>query len=92
VNRSFTDEDGVVETCIDNHDGTATVRRVDAQGVELSVETLQVPVTPPYPSLDPVGALATLLVVEGQLPLIDAANAIHEEPAHLEHEAQAWSI
>jgi hypothetical protein len=47
---------------------------------------------PPFPSLDPVGALATLLVVEGVLPLADAANAIHEEPAHLEHEAQAWAL
>ena len=47
---------------------------------------------PPFPPLDPTGALATLLVVEGVLPLSDAANAIHEEPAHLEHEALAWSV
>lgn len=46
----------------------------------------------PFPPLDPTGALATLLVVEGVLPLSDAANAIHEEPAHLEHEALAWSV
>lgn len=46
----------------------------------------------PFPPLDPTGALATLLVVEGVLPLGDAANAIHEEPAHLIAEAQAWSL
>ena len=40
--------------------------------------------------LDATGALATLLVVEGVVSLQDAANAVHEEPAHLEHEAQAW--
>ena len=49
-------------------------------------------VQPPYEPLDATGALATLLVVEGVLPLQDAANAIHEEPAHLEHEAQAWAL
>lgn len=49
-------------------------------------------VEPQYPPLDPTGALATLLVVEGVLPLTDAANAIHEEPAHLVHEAEAWSL
>jgi len=47
---------------------------------------------PIYPPLDTTGALATLLVVEGVLPLQDAANAIREEPAHLEHEALAWSV
>lgn len=92
MNYSHTDRDGVVETFVDNHDGTATRRRVDATGVELSVETVQVPVTPLFPSLDAVGALATLLVVEGQLPLTDAANAIGEEPEHLTHEAQAWAL
>ncbi len=49
-------------------------------------------VQPPFPPLDATGALATLLVVEGVLPLQDAANAIHEEPEHLEHEAQAWAL
>jgi len=50
------------------------------------------PDPPPFPPLDATGALATLLVVEGVLPINDAANAIHEEPAHLEHEAQAWAL
>lgn len=49
-------------------------------------------VQPPFPPLDATGALATLLVVEGVVDLQDAANAIHEEPAHLEHEAQAWGV
>jgi hypothetical protein len=47
---------------------------------------------PPYPPLDSTGALATLLVVEGVLPLVDAANAIREEQAHLVHEAEAWGV
>jgi hypothetical protein len=54
-------------------------RRADAEAAE-----------PLFPPLDPTGALATLLVVVGTLDLGDAANAIHEEPAHLEHEALAW--
>lgn len=45
-----------------------------------------------YPPLDNTGALATLLVVQGVLALQDAANAIHEEPAHLIAEAEAWSL
>jgi hypothetical protein len=52
---------------------------------------LQIP-DPLYPPLDSTGALATLLVVVGALDLEDAANAIHEEPAHLEHEALAWGL
>jgi hypothetical protein len=50
------------------------------------------PVVPEYPPLDPTGALATLLVVLNVVPLADAANAIHEEPAHLVAEAEAWSL
>lgn len=46
----------------------------------------------PFPPLDAAGALATLLVVEGVLPLSDAANAIKESPAHLQAEAEAWLL
>lgn len=49
-------------------------------------------VEPLYPPLDATGALATLLVVLNVVPLVDAANAIHEEPAHLVAEAEAWSL
>ena len=45
-----------------------------------------------FPPLNETGALATLLVVENVVPLADAANAIHEEPAHLVAEAEAWSL
>lgn len=45
-----------------------------------------------YGPLDATGALATLLVVEGVLPLQDAANAVAEEPAHLVAEAEAWGL
>lgn len=47
---------------------------------------------PAFTPLDATGALATLLVVTGALELADAANAIHEEPAHLVAEAEAWSL
>jgi hypothetical protein len=50
------------------------------------------PSSMPFPPLDPIGALATLLVVLELVPLADASNAIHEEPEHLVAEAQAWSI
>lgn len=47
---------------------------------------------PQWPALDAVGALATLLAVDEVITVADAANAIHEEPAHLEAEAMAWSL
>lgn len=47
---------------------------------------------PLFPPLDATGALATLLVVQGVLPLVDASAAVGEEPAHLVHEAEAWQV
>lgn len=41
--------------------------------------------------LDPTGALATLLVVQGVLPLQDAANAVHLTTEDLVLEAEAWA-
>lgn len=61
----------------------------DGRGNVLSVEEID---GPPFPPMDSTGALATLLVVEGVLGLQDAANVVHAEPAHLEHEAQAWGV
>jgi hypothetical protein len=52
---------------------------------------LQIP-DPLYAPLDSTGTLATLLVVVGTLDLQDAANAIHEEPSHLIHEAESWAL
>ena len=46
----------------------------------------------PFPPLDPAGALATLLVVEGVLPLDDAAHSVGTTGDHLVHEAISWSI
>ena len=63
-----------------------------AAGSAWDGETFPPVYVPPFPPLDATGALATLLVVEGVLDIDDAANAIHEEPAHLEHEAQAWAL
>jgi hypothetical protein len=92
LNYSHTRADLTRETGVNNGDGTFTVTRYAADGTVTSTDTLTVPVEPAFPPLDPTGALATLLVVEGVLPLQDAANVIHEEPAHLEHEALAWSV
>lgn len=83
----------LVERTVDHNDGTATVTTYDADGTVTSTETITgLPIVPPFPPLDATGALATLLVVEGVVSLQDAANALHEEPAHLEHEAQAWGV
>jgi hypothetical protein len=42
--------------------------------------------------LDPVGSLATLLVVENLLDIEDAANAVRRTPDDLIREAQAWLL
>jgi hypothetical protein len=47
---------------------------------------------PEFPPLDPAGALATLLVVEGVLPLEDAAHSVGTTGDHLVHEATAWGV
>jgi len=86
--------DGVtlVSVTVDNGDGTGTHYVYDVDGsVILTEELTGLPVFT-YPPLDAAGALATLLVVEGVLPLQDAANAIQEEPDHLIAEAEAWSL
>ena len=82
----------LVCTLVDHGDGTGTLTNYAPDGSVMSTETVAVDIEAPYPPLDSTGALATLLVVEGVLPLTDAANAIHEEPAHLVHEAEAWSV
>jgi hypothetical protein len=65
---------------------------------ELGVITITRPMTlqeweryGPQP-LDAVGVLATLLVVEGVLPITDAANAVHLTPQDLINEAHAWAV
>jgi hypothetical protein len=47
---------------------------------------------PLWPALDTAGSLATLLVVEGVLPIEDAANSQHTTPEHLIAEAEAWAV
>jgi hypothetical protein len=57
-------------------------------------ETFPPVYVPPFPALDPAGAgpLATLLVVEGVLPLEDAAHSVGTTGDHLVHEAISWSV
>lgn len=52
---------------------------------------LDAPDPEPTP-LDPVGALATLLVVHGTLDLDEAAAVVQREPGELVAEAEAWSL
>jgi YD repeat-containing protein len=94
MNRElFTSDGRLVERTVNNNDGTGTHTTFDADGNVTSETALTgLPIVPPFDPLDATGALATLLVVEGVLDIDDAANAIHEEPAHLEHEAQAWAL
>lgn len=92
--RQTFDSDGLlVEAFTDNGDGTGTRTTYNADGTVEAIETVSgLPVIPPFPPLDATGALATLLVVEGVVGLQDAANALHEEPAHLIHEAESWAL
>ena len=83
----------LIERIIDNGDGTGHHYKYDEDGNEIFSEALtNLPIIPSYPPLDSTGALATLLVVLNIVPIEDAANAIHEEPAHLIAEAEAWSL
>ena len=85
----------LVERVTDNGDGTGLRQTFDADGNVTSTEALTgLPIVPEFPPLDPAGAgpLATLLVVEGVLPLEDAAAAVQATPEHLIHEAEAWSV
>lgn len=49
-----------------------------------------VPEPPPRP-LDNAQVLATLLVVEGQLQISDAANAVKTTPERMVSEAEGWA-
>jgi len=84
----------LVESTVDHGDGTGTRTTYAADGSVESTETVAgLPLAgPPFASLDPAGALATLLVVVGALELVDAAAAIHVEPDHMIHEATAWTL
>jgi hypothetical protein len=64
------------------------VTYIDVDG---NVHELDAPGPEPTP-LDPVGALATLLVVTGTLDLTDAAAVVQLPEAALVAEAEAWSL
>ena len=83
----------LVERITDNNDGTGLRQTFDADGNVTSEEALTgLPIVPEFPPLDPAGALATLLVVEGVLPLEDAAHSVGTTGDHLVHEAISWSV
>lgn len=77
----------LVRTIDDNGDGTGTITEYPS-GIT-SVCEMAIPVQEP---LDPIGTLATLLVVDGVLTLTDAALAIRQSEQALIAEAEAWSL
>lgn len=92
-NREVWFEGVLIERTVNNNDGTGTHTTFDADGNVTSETTLTgLPIVPPFDPLDATGALATLLVVTEVIGLQDAANTIHQEPAHLIHEAESWSV
>jgi len=91
-NDTFDADGNLLDRVTDNGDGTGTHYVYDANGsVVLTEELTGLPVFT-YPSLDNSGALAALLVVEGVLPIEDAANSQHTTTEHLIAEAEAWSL
>lgn len=68
--------------------------RIVANGVVVEDRALTADERAAYgpPALDPVGALATLLAVNGVLLVEDAANAVGLPPDRLVSEAQAWAV
>jgi len=92
-NFSQTFLDGTRHVGFNNGDGTFTTTSYDATGAVVSTETVTgLPIEPMYLPLDPTGALATLLVVDGVLTLTDAALAIRQSEQALIAEAEAWSL
>jgi hypothetical protein len=92
TSAQYFDENGVlISEVIDNGDGTGTVTFFNADGTVLSTETLTDLVLHNLP-LDPVGALATLLVVEGVTDLTSAADVVRLPEQALIDEAVAWSL
>jgi hypothetical protein len=82
----------VVSRTIDNGDGTGTEIVYDVDGSVIRTDQLTGLPIVTYGPLDAAGALATLLVVEGVLPIEDAANSQHTTPGHLVAEAEAWAL
>ena len=77
---------------VNTADGDLAVYSDDPQNREAMQAVVDAHVPPPFPSLDGLGVLCALLVVEGVLTADDAANAAGVSTAHLEHEALAWGV
>jgi|688.fasta_scaffold2460145_1 hypothetical protein len=82
----------LVNETIDYGDGTGVYKVYNPDGSVASEQQLTDLPLAIFDALNDVGVVTTLLVVEGVISLQDASNALHEEPAHLEHEALAWSL
>lgn len=82
----------IIARIVDNGDGTGVRYNYDAEGNITSQDDLTGLPIQTWPSMDNAGALATLLVVEGVLPIEDAANTQQTVPEHLIAEAEAWSV
>lgn len=92
-NETFTNGVCVRAEIIDTDAGTYTVEEhgVIVEGPRPLTDAERVRWAP-FPPLDATGALATLLVVEGVLPIDDAAHSVGTVAEHLVHEAQSWSV
>jgi len=89
----YFDESGtLLSEVLNNGDGTGVVTFFNQDGTVLSTETLTDLVPDCGVPLDPVGALATLLVVEGVTGLESSAAVVRLPEQALIDEALAWSL
>jgi hypothetical protein len=93
LTNHYVDQNSVlISTVVDHGDGTGTLTLFNLNGSVLSTETVNdLPVRIGVP-LDSVGALATLLVVEGVTDLASAAAVVRLPEQALIDEALAWSL
>jgi hypothetical protein len=93
LTNHYVDQNSVlISTVVDHGDGTGTLTLFNLDGSVLSTETVNnLPVRIGVP-LDQVGALATLLVVEGVTDLASAAAVVRLPEQALIDEALAWSL
>lgn len=93
ITNHYVDENGVlISTVVDNGDGTGVVTFFNPDGTVLSSETMTDLAPRQGVPLDPIGALATLLVVEGVTDLTSAAAVVRLPEQALIDEATAWSL
>lgn len=89
-NEKYIDGVCVEADCYDLETTTYWREEMGITTVTRTMTTEEWKVYGPQP-LDPLGTLASLLVVQGVLPIEDAANAVGVTPQDLITEAQGWA-